>query len=400
MLILSGKEALKNQIGDASKLEKTINHFIQSKRKYEIKFLYYDRTNRFKVKKVKKKARSIRNFILKIEKKWGDIDVLLLLGGDKIIPFFRLANPCDDGDEKVLSDNPYASRDNDFLIPERICARIPDSKDANFIIKQFKKFCKTTKKSFGVSAKIWKKASENVYRQIGNLKDLKISPPVKSNTFKTSWLQKKDFLYFNLHGSKISPNWYGQDGGKYPVALTPKNIGDASGVVASEACYGAYIINKSHKNRIALKFLNEKGICGFCGSTTIAYGPVAPPSSEADLLVKYFFEYVKQGLTLGESFKNAKLDFARKALRRQGFLDDDDQKTLLQFVLYGDPTFRLQNKSQKLKGKRKNEIPRQAPFTSFLSRHSRPSAGHATPPFTKRTGSKIWRKLVKGVRND
>jgi hypothetical protein len=46
-------------------------------------------------------------------------------------------------------------------------------------------------------------------------------------------------------------------------------------------------------------------------------------------------------MTLGESFKNAKLDFARKALRRQGFLDDDDKKTLLQFVLYGDPTLRI-----------------------------------------------------------
>jgi hypothetical protein len=45
---------------------------------------------------------------------------------------------------------------------------------------------------------------------------------------------------------------------------------------------------------------------------------------------------------MGESFRNAKLDFARKALRRQGFLDDDDKKTLLQFVLYGDPTLKTQ----------------------------------------------------------
>ncbi|GAI13255.1 unnamed protein product, partial [marine sediment metagenome] len=43
-----------------------------------------------------------------------------------------------------------------------------------------------------------------------------------------------------------------------------------------------------------MKFLSEKEIYGFCGSTTIAYGPVAPPSSEADLLIKYFFEYMKQ----------------------------------------------------------------------------------------------------------
>jgi hypothetical protein len=57
--------------------------------------------------------------------------------------------------------------------------------------------------------------------------------------------------------------------------------------------------------------------------------------------MKYFFEYLQQGHTLGASLRNAKLDFARKSLRRRGFLDDDDAKTLLQFVLYGDPTLRV-----------------------------------------------------------
>ncbi len=341
MLILSGKDALQKQIGSVFEVEKAIHSFMRSKRQYEMRFLYYDRVSSLKVKKVRKNARSIRKYILDIEKKWGRIDFLLLVGGDEVIPFFRLKNPCDDGDQEVLSDNPYASRDKDFLIPERVCARMPDNKNARFIIRQFKKFNKKSTRSFGISAKVWKSASENVYRQIGALKDLKISPPVTSNSFKESWLQKKRFLYFNLHGSKASANWYGQDEGRYPVALAPENIIDASGFVASEACYGAYIINKSDKDAISLRFLDEKQISGFCGSTTIAYGPVAPPSSEADLLIKYLFEYIKQGLTVGESLKNAKVDFARKVLRRQGFLDDDDQKTLLQFVLYGDPTSRL-----------------------------------------------------------
>jgi len=352
LLILSGKDGLRKQIGDLSQIEKAVNAFIKSKKDYETVFLYYDRANAFKVKKVDKKATSIRRYILDIEKKWGDIDNLLLLGGDSIIPFFRLNNPCDDGDNKVLSDNPYASRDDDFLIPERICARIPDNRSADFIIKQFKKFSKTSRKSFGMTAKIWKRASEDVYQQIGVIKDLKTSPPVTSDSFKEEWLQKKQFLYFNLHGSKISANWYGQERGDYPIALRPENISNASGFVASEACYGAYILNKSHEDAISLRFLNEKEIYCFCGSTTIAYGPVAPPSSEADLLVKYFFEYVKQGLTVGESLKNAKIDFARKSLRRQGFLDDDDQKTLLQFVLYGDPTSRL---STRVKGGRERD---------------------------------------------
>jgi hypothetical protein len=349
MLILSGKDSLQRQIGDISTLEKAIKKFIKSKKDYKIKFLYYDRANEFKVNPVKKKADLIRNFVLNIERKWDDINFLLILGGDQVVPFFRLKNPCDDSDKSVLSDNPYASKDDNYLILDRICARIPDNKADNFIIKQLNKSWGKTEKSFGISAKIWQKASENVYRQIGDPKDLKVSPPVNANTFKSSWMQDKDFLYFNLHGSKVSSNWYGQERDEYPIALKPENIDRPSGIVASEACYGAYIINKSHKDAISLKFLNEDKICGFCGSTTIAYGPVKPPSSEADLLVKYFFEYVKQGLTIGESFKNAKFDFARKALRRHGFLDDDDQKTILQFVLYGDPTCKLKTKERKRK---------------------------------------------------
>lgn len=349
LLILSGADSLQKQIGNTAQLEKAIRHFIRSKRDYRAKHVYYDRHNEFGVKPVKKKARSIKAFVRSIEKKWGFIDFLLLLGGDKIVPFFRLKNPCDDSDTSVLSDNPYASRDNDYLIPERVCARIPDNKDANFLIKQLRKSVAMTGKSFGMTAKVWQAASQNVYRRIGNIKDLKVSPPVTGDTFKPVWLHTKDFLYFNLHGSKISPHWYGQDKGMYPVAFRPDNISKARGVVASEACYGAYIIAKSHKNALSLKFLNEKGIYGFCGSTTIAYGPATPPSSEADLLVKYFLEYTKQGLTLGESFKNAKIDFVRKVLRRHGFLDDDDQKTVLQFVLYGDPTLRFDAKDRRSK---------------------------------------------------
>lgn len=336
-LILSGKNSLQKEIGDIELVETAIKDYISQNNKHEFYFLYYDNENKFKIKPTKKTANGIRGFIQNFEKKIGLIDVLILIGGDRVVPFFRLENPCMDDDLKVLSDNPYVSRDEDYLIPEMICARIPDNRSADFIIRQFKKSFVLKNKAFGLSAKVWKEASKNVYKQIGNVRDLKLSPPVTTDNFQKKYLQDKDYLYFNLHGSLISPNWYGQDGNHYPIALNPENILNASGVVASEACYGAYIIGKSDKTAISLRFLSQDGVISFCGSTTIAYGPPAPPSTEADLLVKYFFEYVKQGVTTGEAFKNAKIDFARKMIRRYGFLDDDDQKTLLQFVLYGDP---------------------------------------------------------------
>jgi len=334
--------ALQKQVGNIRPIEKSIDEYIRSRENYQILFYYYDMPSKHRIKPVKKKAEAIRDYVMQIERKMGDIDFLLLLGGDEVVPFFRLENPCDDADEQVLSDSPYASRDENYTIPERVCARIPDNRNADYMKKQLAKSKQLHKKSFGLTAQIWQRASEDIYRSIGELEELRSSPPVTSDKFKKVWLQKKDYLYFNVHGSKVSANWYGQQGGEYPVAMQPSNIENASGIVASESCYGAYIIDKAESDAISLKFLDQDEVIGFCGSTTIAYGPVAPPSSEADLLVRYFFEYVKQGFTLGESLKNAKLDFARKALRRNGFLDDDDQKTLLQFVLYGDPTLRLQ----------------------------------------------------------
>lgn len=342
LLIVTGKDALCSRIGATAAIEKAIRIFMKEKGvDFSCEFVFYDRTNRFNVAPVRKNADAIRKFIQNIEKKWGLVEFLLLLGGPDVVPFFHLENMCNDDDKVIYSDNPYASRDNDHEIPERACARIPDNSDADYMIRQLKKVPATTKNAFGISARAWKKASEDVYRIVGRAKDLKISPPTTNTSFKKTWLRKKDILYFNLHGSKVSTHWYGQDGSKYPVALSIDRLDQPQGIVAAECCYGAFILGKTHEDSIALHFLNSDGVYGFCGSTTIAYGPVAPPPSEADLLVRYFFEYLKQGLTMGESFKNAKHDFARRVLRTQGFLDEDDRKTLLQFVLYGDPTIRM-----------------------------------------------------------
>ena len=342
MLILSGRKALEKQIRNIRPLEKSIIEYIESRVAYEILYSYYDVPGEYGIDPVAQDPQAIREYVMDSEKRIGEIDFLLLLGGDEVVPFFRLDNPCDDADEHVLSDNPYASRDENYTVPERICARIPDNGSTVYMTKQLTKTKSAYGKSFGLTAKVWQRASENVYRPIGDPMELKVSPPVTSGKFNNKWMQEKDYLYFNVHGSKVSANWYGQNESEYPVAMKPENIENATGIVASEACYGAYIKGKTKDNAISLRFLDEEHILGFCGSTTIAYGPVQPPSSEADLFVKYFLEYLVKGLTLGESFRNAKLDFARKALRRQGFLDDDDKKTLLQFVLYGDPTLRTQ----------------------------------------------------------
>jgi hypothetical protein len=46
---------------------------------------------------------------------------------------------------------------------------------------------------------------------------------------------------------------------------------------------------------------------------------------------------MKSGRTAGEALMQAKVELAKEMDRRQGFLDGEDQKTLISFVLFGDP---------------------------------------------------------------
>lgn len=282
------------------------------------------------------------------------LDSVLILGGDTIVPFHQLDNPSYspgwDPDEKVLSDNPYASTDDEYLIPERAVGRMPDgkSKDVGLLLAQLDAaiahHTHPTRLffNFGYSAEVWQKASQAVYDTVGKLLFLRLSPPRTLDTFSDRWLRRRKFLYFNLHGSEETPYWYGQQDVSYPIAFGPQVIEEAEvrgAVVFSEACYGANTINKDPNEAISLKFM-ERGAACFVGSTKIAFGPSAPPSSEADLIGVYFLRNAKKRMPFGQAFREAKVAFAQEMVRRQGGLDDDDEKTLLEFVLYGDPTLR------------------------------------------------------------
>jgi len=274
----------------------------------------------------------------------------LILGGHTIIPFHKIPNPCADDDAIVYSDNPYASRDDDILIPERSLGRLPDdnSNDPAFFVALLESIASRVKKakkySFGYSAKVWRRASESVYDGIEHGEGLKLSPPVLKNDIQLDWIKQKGFFYFNLHGSEETRNWYGDDGSGFPVAFSPENIANAdveNSIVCTEACYGANIIDKSVDEAISLKFLEKKSAC-FVGSTEIAYGPSGPPNTDADLIVLKFYKRIKEGLTFGEAFLRAKQDFAAESISINGYLDKTDEKTLLEFVMYADPQLKVE----------------------------------------------------------
>ncbi|MGB9301312.1 MAG: C25 family cysteine peptidase, partial [Anaerolineae bacterium] len=155
--------------------------------------------------------------------------------------------------------------------------------------------------------------------------------------------------YFNLHGFRGSPYWYGHGDSEYesplvPIALTPLAVSWTSvegTVVYSEACYGADLEREYPDGSIALNFL-AGGALGFVGCTAMSYGTLAPPLSGADLLGVHLWEGILGGLSIGDALRRAKSLFLRDIAEQQGYLDGEDQKALISFVLYGDPSLSLQ----------------------------------------------------------
>jgi hypothetical protein len=336
----------------------------------------------------------IASLDIALGKRGERIGALLIVGGPEIVPFHNLPNPVEDADTEVPSDNPYAAKDNNYFISDWPVGRISggsgnDSSTLLALLKELtnrydlnakkpawyfrlykyiRELVKTglSKKlsSFGYSAAVWRRASLSVFRSIGNPDDLLISPPihacdtpgmacaenipVSNNSQASSCLYLPDthLAYFNLHGVPDASEWYGQcdptlpeAGPEFPIAMRPQDIrnsGSAPRLVFTEACYGANIAGKLVDEAIALKFL-ASGTHAVVGSTCISYGSLATPLSSADLLGRVFWNLLQEGFAAGESLRRAKIHLTREMNQRQGFLDAEDQKTLISFVLFGDP---------------------------------------------------------------
>ncbi|MGD8849728.1 MAG: C25 family cysteine peptidase, partial [Anaerolineales bacterium] len=313
------------------------------------------------------------------------IAAVLIIGGNNVVPFHLLPNPTDDDDNDVPSDNPYSASDENYFIPEWPVGRLPiedswkklegqllsiaqyhqwTNRPYNpiqrlryWLMRRFGGFFAPTDKTSGYTASIWKKASYAVYKAIGDPRSMVASPPAEADRLPGVLMRPSNLSYFNLHGLEDAPEWYGQKDPlqdspgavDFPVALRPQDVvnsGRAPKVVFTEACYGAHSISKTSDTALSLKFLTS-GTRAVVGSTKISYGSVTPPLIAADLLGQLFWQYLNQSLPVGEALRRAKLKLASNMHARQGFLDGEDQKTLISFVLYGDPLYRPENSYQR-----------------------------------------------------
>ena len=301
-------------------------------------------------------ARVVRELGQRIQFLDQDLRYVLILGDDGIVPFDRPTNPSPDDEDELFSDHLYASGIDEKLCPVRAVGRIPDRGLALMVdsirsaADSHRRLARaerplTSDAGFGYSASIWKRPARGVYSLLGDPKQLRLSPPLTRAEMPSAGPSGPRYRYFNLHGMVDSAAWYGQrdpafaaDYDRLPVALRPEDLTEAPGsAVFSAACYGAHLKGRAVHDSMALSSI-EKGAQSFVGATGVAYGGLEGGLVAADLMAFRYWEALRSGAPAGQALAHAKWSLISETLARQGYVDAEDEKAVLNFVLYGDPS--------------------------------------------------------------
>ena len=364
-VLVTSKKKLQFKYGNNfSALEKLFKTLItaDAKKSLDTKLIYIDDDASAKAAGIKAtkliNEKTCKKAIDDISKKHTPA-YIMIVGAQDVIPFQCIINPAgDDGDAEVESDLPYAcesaysSSINDFTGPTRVVGRLPDLPGVqknisyfttliNNIIKQ--KPAAATKYNsqyFAISTSVWKKSTAMTLQSVFNSHEmLLLSPSGKPDKPFTKGELKPLIHFYNCHGAKVDPGYYGQKGKNFPTAIAStalaKNIAYGT-VIAAECCYGAQLYDSSdlkNINSIASTYL-QYGAVTFMGSTTIAYGP-SDSNSLADLMTRYFIESILNGASAGRALLEARQKFLSESGPQ---LDPYELKTLAQFLLLGDPS--------------------------------------------------------------
>jgi hypothetical protein len=175
-------------------------------------------------------------------------------------------------------------------------------------------------------------------------------PPADPASFDLRWLGDHRCLFFDVSGGDDGESWFGQphrdvenERWVTPIAFAADNLAEAhlrSPVVFTTAGCAARFASGTPAGSLALRFLSE-GTAALVASSASTYGASTPPLAGADLLANSFWRHLQDGNMVGDALQLARRSLAQTEIERQGYLDGDDQKTLLEFNVYGDPLFRL-----------------------------------------------------------
>lgn len=294
---------------------------------------------------------------------------LVLFGGHDIVPMFEVENPThdfkSDTDPTVLTDNPYASYHplsadwHSYVLPDRVIGRIPDmlgDDDPAWFVEYLKtatnwkpKSASLYKRPYAICTAEAKRAARDVMQQAfaNSTLPLFICPPDSDSSTRARHGLSARLHAIKCHGNEGNPAFWGfpeSDIKKEEPcpAITSATLRQLphltrSTVVATMCCYGAQIFEPTGKNKdwpMASTYL-RKGALGFVGPTKMAWVGVAD-IKKADRIVVAYLQNLLAGDSLGNALLACKQDYYR--ITAGGVPGDEDAKTLIEYVLLGDPS--------------------------------------------------------------
>jgi hypothetical protein len=281
---------------------------------------------------------------------------LLIAGGDDIVPFWRLTNPVGDRsvdpDTVVVTDNPYGTTGDtldEYLAPSLSVGRLYDHGDGGAdgfvqVISDAGAYGAARMGRSGSAVVInsdWSQCGHDAAATLPDPVDWHITPGYVMNTGTQSDTDRR-ILYFNLHGFSEQAEWKGYEPvrGQYVTAVTPEAFDRrfvSGATVFAENCYGAQTLGRTAENSCALRLVKEGA--AFIGATGLAFGSHLLPRmslQDSDYLARSFFaRHCRYGQNLGSALRDARRDYLNDT--GTPLSDPYKQKTLLQFVLLGDP---------------------------------------------------------------
>jgi len=298
-------------------------------------------------------------------------DYLVLFGGHDIVPMFEVDNPSNflssppvvDRDRKLTTDNPYASskvfRPGDvgsYLVPDRVTGRIPDmmhSRDPTWFVEYLKtatcwepKPVSFYRETYAICSSEMTTAGRDSMRYLSKpVSDLLISPPVRDIRRSSRNRLSARLHLIKCHGNPLDATFWGK-GKRFVRAITSATLKahlKPATLIGTMCCYGAQIFSPHAKHArshgrwpIASTYL-RKGALGFVGSTRMAWLGQGAMGS-ADWIVADYLSRVLEGASIGRAFLESKQKFAGYYTAKGRVLDRKKEKTMIEYVLLGDPS--------------------------------------------------------------
>jgi Peptidase family C25 len=295
-------------------------------------------------------------------------DYIVLLGSGDVVPLFDVTNPTlsrnGDTDPTVPTDNPYASsqafdkkKRASYLVPNRVLGRIPDLPGSNepewlleylAVAAEWKSRSPTSyARDLLVCCDTWKQSGKECVEYLSRkAATLMTCPPCGDSSRKLKGRRAALLQMIKCHGAPSDSWFYGQRGYDYPEVMRSTSLRKRTRkatVVGSMCCFGANIFDPldpaaQHPGEppISSVYLRQ-GAFGFLGSTCTAWVGLDSMLC-SDWIVAAFLKSVLAGASLGRATLEARQNLARWSQQQGDQVDSADEKTLIQFMLLGDPS--------------------------------------------------------------